>query len=542
MVSGRIHGLALRSLAVMLLLGLLFTGVQAGLTGCSQKTGPVAVTAQGSVEGIKDTSGIIVFKGIPFAQPPVGKLRFKPPQPPPSWEGTLKAVDYGPVAPQPMGVNEETSTYRQSEDCLYLNVWTPATDGGRRPVMVWIHGGGWTNGSGTEALYDGTDFAIRGDVVMVTINYRLGDLGFLYLKDIAGDDFAESGNLGLLDQVAALKWVRENIESFGGDPGNVTILGESAGSMSVCALMGMPDAKGLFQKAIAESGALNTERSTEYATQITRRLMEAAGVNDLNGLQSLTAEQLVEAESEIMKNDIMSATYFGPVIDGKVLPEPPLHAIAKGSAADVAFLNGTNLDEVRYWALYMPALVEMPLNTVIKFSPYFSNAVFGNADTVAASYASRRPGATPGDITMAVGTDTLFRVPAIRVAEAQSAQQPKTWMYLFTWPTPVEDGMFRSCHAVELPFVFNNLDSPGMEEFLGPNPPQSLADLMQDTWITFAKTGNPNHAGLPEWPAYDTGMRATMRIDVSQEVVNDPYGKDREVWNGIPFDSVQPSL
>jgi para-nitrobenzyl esterase len=379
-------------------------------------------------------------------------------------------------------------------------------------------------------------------VVLVTINYRLGDLGFLYLKDIAGDDYAESGNLGLLDQVAALKWVRGNIASFGGDPGNVTIFGESAGSMSVCALMGMPAAKGLFQKAIAESGALNTERSPAYATGITQRVMQAAGVTDLSGLQSLSAEQLVQAESEVMRNDIMSATCFGPVIDGKVLPEPPLDAIAKGSAAGVSFLNGTNLDEVRYWALYFPALVEMPLNTVIRFSPYFSNTIDVNTDAVAASYKSRRPGATEGDITMAVGTDTLFRVPAIRVAEAQSAQQPNTWMYLFTWPTPVQDDLFRSCHAVELPFVFNHLDTPGMEEFLGPNPPQSLADMMQDTWITFAKTGNPNHAGLPDWPAYNTGTRATMRMDVGQEVINDPYGQDREVWNGIPFNSVQPSL
>jgi para-nitrobenzyl esterase len=534
--------MGLRGLATLLLLSMSLCGILAGFPGCARKSGPAITISQGRLEGVEDTDGILAFKGIPFAQPPVGPLRFKPPQPPQAWDGTFKAVDFGPAAPQPVDINEESSTSRQSEDCLYLNVWTPATDTAGRPVMVWIHGGGWTNGSGSETLYDGSSFARRGDVVLVTINYRLGDLGFLYLKDIAGDDYAGSGNLGLLDQAAALRWVRDNIGAFGGDPGNVTVFGESAGSMSVCALMAMPAAKGLFHKAIAESGALNTERSTAYAAGITRRIMEAAGVTDLSGLQSLSAEQLVQAESRIMQNDIMSATCFGPVIDGVVLPEPPLHAIARGSAAGVAFLSGTNLDEVRYWALYLPAIVDMPLNTVMKFSPYFENALGGNADAIAASYASRRPGATPGDITLAIGTDGLFRIPAIRVAEAQSAQQPGTWMYLFTWPTPVDNNLLRSCHAVELAYVFNNLGIPGIEEFLGPAPPQSLADRMQDTWIAFAKTGNPNHPGLPDWPAYNTGTRSTMQIDVDQKLVNDPYGQDREVWNGIPFDSVQPPL
>ena len=532
-----VSGKLILTLLIVALLG----AVLAVYPGCGG-TNLVAKTGSGKVEGELKESGILVFKGIPYAKPPVGELRFKPPQPPKPWSYTFKAAMFGPVAPQAENEIGSTAAQEQSEDCLSLNVWTPAADDKHRPVMVWIHGGGFTNGSGSDDWYDGSTFTERGDVVVVTLNYRLGALGFLYLGGVGGPEYAQSGNLGLLDQVAALKWVRDNIAAFGGDPGNVTIFGESAGSMSVCTLMGMPAARGLFQKAIGESGALNLINNRNFASGITRQFMSYAGVTDMAGLLSLTTEQILKAQSDLLNREGRVGTPLGPVIDGSVLPEPPLHAIANGSAAKVDFLTGTNLDEVRFWLIAVPLLAVAPLQTAATYMPMLGKVLGANANTIAASYKARRPEATDGDVTMAIMTDVMFRVPQIRVVEAQSAEQPKTFMYLFTWPSPVSDGILRSCHALEIPFVFNHLHATNTVEFMGSDPPQKLADIMQNTWIAFAKTGDPNNKSVPYWPAYNTQTRATMELNVNPTVVNDPYGADRLVWKGIPFDSVTPSL
>src|SRR5450830_255270 len=525
------------ALLIVALLGV----VLAVCPGCGGKN-LVAQTGLGKVKGQLGSCGTLVFRGIPYARPPVGEFRFKPPQPPKPWSDTFKAVMFGPVAPQTKNQIGSASTEEQSEDCLSLNVWTPGTDDKHRPVMVWIHGGGFTNGSGSDEWYEGSTFSERGDVVVVTLNYRLGALGFLYLGGVGGPEYAESGNLGMLDQVAALKWVRDNIAAFGGDPGNVTIFGESAGSMSVCTLMGMPRAKGLFRRAIAESGALNLVNNVNYASGITRQFMSYAGVTDMAGLLSLNTKQIIKAQSDLSEREGRVGTPLGPVIDGSVLPEPPLHAIAKRSAANVDFLTGTNLNEVRFWLITVPLLAAAPIQTAADLMPILSKALGAYTNAIAASYKARRPKATDGDVTMAIMTDVMFRVPQIRVVEAQSAKRPKTWMYLFTWPSPVQDGILGACHALELPFVFNHLHAPNTVEFMGNEPPQKLADIMQDTWIAFAKTGDPNHKGMPYWPAYNTETRATMILNVNPSVENDPYSEDRQIWNGIPFDSVTPSL
>ena len=527
-----------RLLALVLIVAALCGALLAACAGCGAKS-PTVETAQGKVKGVVDENGLYVFKGIPYARPPVGDLRFKPPQPAEPWSDTLEATEFGPISIQAVDGDEDPQ-FPQSEDCLTLNVWTPGIDGGSRPVMVWIHGGGWIAGSSRDPWYDGASFASRGDLVFVSINYRLGALGWLYLGDIGGNAYAESGNLGILDQVAALKWVRENIAVFGGDPDNVTVFGESAGSMSVCTLLGTPAAAGLFDKAIAESGALNTLRSTEYAAGITGRFMQHAGVTDIKGLQSLSGEEILQAQKDLMEEEFQADTLFGPVIDGVVLPEPPLHAIAKGSAAGVSLVTGTNLDEVRAWAESIPGLLEFPIQAGLKVMPWLGEAVSGSPDQVEESYRSRRPGATDGDIAMAIGTDILFRIPQIRLVEAQAANQPRTWMYLFTWETPVDD--LRSCHGLELPFVFNALDAEGVADLLGEDPPQALADLMQDTWIAFARTGDPNNAGLPPWPVYEEASRSTLLFGKRPVLVDDPYGEDRVLWDGVPFDSVVPSL
>jgi len=309
----------------------------------------------------------------------------------------------------------------------------------------------------------------------------------------------------------------------------------------VCTLMSMDSAKGLFHRAIGESGALNTIRSIGYASEVTNRFMAMAGVTDMTGLQSLTTEQIVKAQGDLMAGQFQADTLFGPLVDATALPEPPLHAIASGSAKDVDFLTGTNLDEVRLWAFYIPGLLEVPIQTAVQYMPMLSKSLGTYVERIAASYKSRRPTATDGDITMAVGTDVIFRVPAIRVAEVQSALQPKTYMYLFTWPTPVQGGIFGSCHSLELFFVLDRLHAGNSVAVLGNDPPQKLADMMQDSWIAFAKTGNPNNTSIPNWPAYNTRTRATMIFNVNPLVQNDPYGEDRLVWDGIPFDSVTPS-
>jgi para-nitrobenzyl esterase len=534
--------IASRKTVLALLMAILLSAILAVVPGCGGgSASPVVNTNYGKVEGQANSRGILSYKGIPYAAPPVKELRFKPPLPPKPWSDTLHAILFGPIAPQTEDLIETGTPQRQSEDCLYLNVWTPGTDGRRRPVMVWIHGGGFTNGSGSDTWYDGATFAERGGVVVVTLNYRLGALGFLYLGVVGGPQYAQSGNLGLLDQIAALKWVRDNIAAFGGDPGNVTIFGESAGSMSVCTLMGTPAAKGLFRRAIAESGGLNLVSNTDVASGITRRFMAGAGVTDMAGLLSLTADQIIKAQGDVTAGESSGTTTFGPVVDGSVLPEPPLHAIEKGSAAGVDFMIGTNLDEVRFWLIQNPALAIAPLQITLNYIPILREVVGANSASISASYKSRRPAATDGDITMAVTTDVMFRVPSIRVAEAQSAQGPNTRMYLFTWPSPVHDGILRSCHALELPFVWNVLHAPRTFEFLGANPPQKLADTMQNAWIAFAKTGDPNNGSMPNWPTYDQRTRATMILDVNASVQDDPYSADRVLWDGIPFDSVDPA-
>jgi para-nitrobenzyl esterase len=533
---GRVVGRMGRTVPVLLIVALCASAMLT-FSGCG--SGTTATTGLGEVEGKVAPNGVVVFKGIPYAASPVGALRFKPPQPAEPWSGTLKAFDFRDAAAQPKGDLASASGVVKSEDCLNLNVWTPKVDGARRPVMVWIHGGGFTNGSGAEPLYDGSRLARRGDTVVVTINYRLGAFGFLYLGELGGAGYAESGNLGLLDQVAALKWVRDNIAAFGGDPENITVFGESAGSMSICTLMAMPAAKGLFSRAIAESGALNLVHSTEEAAAVTRQLLQYAGVSDIEGLLSLDTDKIVQAESDMIRANPASATVFGPVLDGSVVLEPPLHSLAAGSAAGVELIIGTNLDEMRLWAAEAPAMAIYPLPVVAPFIPKVQAAVGGSADAIAASYKSRRPGATDGDVTMAVLTDVMFRLPAIRVAEARSSRQTKTYMYLFTWSSPAAPKL-GSCHAIELPFVFGNVQGTRVEALLGEDPPRKLSDTMQDAWLSFARTGDPNAKGVPAWKAYDLETRATMVFNVESGQKDDPYGEDRRVWDGVPFDGVNP--
>jgi para-nitrobenzyl esterase len=497
-------------------------------------------TANGAVEGkVKD--GVHQFRGIPYAAPPVGDLRFRPPQPAPAWTGTRDATRFGPQAPQAVAQMEVLfggTPPPSSEDCLTLNVYTPAPDGGRRPVLVWIHGGAFLTGSGSTPWYNGHSFAANHDVVVVTINYRLGVLGFLHLEDVGGEEYAGSGNLGILDQVAALEWVRDNIEAFGGDPDNVTAFGESAGAMSVGTLLGTPAAKGLFVKAIPQSGAAHHAKERDAADATTREFLAELGIEATHAgvarLRDLPVDALMEAQNTIVTRNLSASLAFTPVVDGMVLPEPPIDAIGGGSAAGVRVLIGTNAEEMKLFSLMDTRLSVLDdANLVERVGRELGDEQVA-ADLVAA-YRANRPGGTAADIWGDLQGDYIFRIPAIRLAERQSARDNAVFAYLFTWPSPAFGGALGSCHALEIPFAWNTLDHGMSHLFCGPPDDVSrrLASTMHEAWAAFARTGTPRAAGLPEWPTYDRDRRATMILDAACRVENDPGRADREAWEGI---------
>lgn len=503
-------------------------------------------TTSGPIRGNREQD-VCVFRGIPYARPPVNVLRFRPPEPPDAWTEPWNATRFGLAAPQspdPLDHIWGEVLAPGVEDCLTLNVWTPAVDDGRRPVMVCIHGGAFVIGSGRWPWYDGYELVKRGDVVLVTINYRLGAFGFLDLSAIGGEPYTRSGNHGLLDQIAALQWVRDNIERFGGDPRKVTVFGESAGGISISCLMAMPAACGLFHRAIVMSGGPNLIRFQETSRVVTQAFLGMARVKDADQLRGLTARALLKAQRRFLRsNEFGGNAVFGPVIDGDggVLPEPPLHAIRSGSARDVALLTGTTRDEARLWSLYVPILRwtrPHALEGVLR------HAIGDRWREVIGAYARSRYAESDGNITMAINGDLLFRMPAIRLAEAQCVHRSAdTRMYLFAWRTPVMGGRLGSPHAVDVPFVFGNLDANGVESYTGRGADRrAVSNAVQDAWVAFARSGDPNHPGLPEWPAYLPETRATLAIDTTPTVQSDPLPEERAIWGDVPFDGVHPAI
>lgn len=491
----------------------------------------VVRTRQGAVQG-STADGVAAFKGIPYSAPPFGPNRFQPPRPAESWQGVRAALTHGPTAPKapyfpPFDVLLPEVAIA-GLDCLNLNIWSPDLGQARLPVMVWIHGGAFLNGSGSWPTFDGTRFA-RDGAVCVTINYRLGADGFLCL----GDGIA---NLGLLDQIAALTWVQENIAAFGGDPTNVTIFGESAGGMSVATLITMPTAAGLFRRGIAQSGAGHHAFSPATAERVGRILAEKLGVEPTRQtIGAISISRLVQAQQELRvemsRNPdperwgeaAANGVPFLPVIDGELLPARPIDAMAGGAGANIDVLVGTNADEFR---LYM-----VPQGTINAVNEQMlSAAIAGYGMPVAetlAIYRAARQDATPGELLAAIITDWYFRIPAMRMAEAHAQHGVSgTYMYEFAWKPPTFDGHLGACHALELPFVFDNLDKKGFEGLVGTNPAQQVADVMHAAWVAFAASGNPG------WPQFDLKRRATMRFDATSELVEDPRSAERVLWEG----------
>jgi para-nitrobenzyl esterase len=492
----------------------------------------IARTSLGDISGTQ-RDGIWMFRGIPYAAPPVGDRRFRAPGPAEAWTGVRDGSRFGPMAPQTVGALEGmlgARSYEQSEDCLYLNVATPAADDGRRPVMVWIHGGGFQTGAGSIPWYHGTRLAAGHDVVVVSINYRLGALGFTDLSSL-GEGYAGSGNAGILDQIAALEWVRDNIAAFGGDAGNVTIFGESAGGMSVGTLLGAPGAAGLFQRAIAQSGACQASSTPDQAAAVADRL--SAGFGGLAALADVPVDDLVAAQAEIAAAVRFGAGQallpFQPVVDGVVLPEQPLAAVAGGSAADIDLVSGTTAHEFTLFTLTLPpeSMSEERLRRNV------ARVVGDRADEVIAGYRDAQPGASTADLYVAISTDLVFRMPCeeLLAAHAGSMGSGTTRSYLFTFESPAFEGRLRSSHALEIPFVFGVVDRPGNEIFLGPVDDEvvALSDACRTAWATFAATGEPAAPDVA-WPLWDAGRRATAELGRTRQVLDDPGRPTRTLW------------
>ncbi|HKY13554.1 MAG TPA: carboxylesterase/lipase family protein [Microthrixaceae bacterium] len=490
--------------------------------------------------------GVARFAGVPFAAPPIGELRFRPPAPVEPWEGERSADSFGTISPQNPSLMDALfggEAEQWDEDCLHLNVWT-ADPEASRPVMVWIHGGAFEMGSGSSALYDGEHFAHTG-VVLVSLNYRLGALGFLELGDL-DPTYRGSGNVGLLDQVAALEWVRDNIASFGGDPGNVTIFGESAGGMSVSLLLAMPSASGLFHAAIAQSGAASIARNLTKADDDTAEFCAAAGCATVAELVAAPVETLLAGHATMAASrmsdpeatargtgDPLSFLAFRPVADGEIVPTDPLAAIRDGSAAGVPLLIGTTEEEWKLFSLITPAPADE--DAIRRRLALF----FDDVDGALEVYRREAPDASLADIESAVITDQVFRIPAVRLADAQSAHAP-VWQYLFAWPSPAWGGQMGACHAIEIPFVFDLVEDQRLHVFVGPEAPRALARATHEAWVAFARDHEPVAAGLPVWSRVDEPGRPTMVLDTEPRLVDDPHGAAREfcLEFGRPFGAI----
>jgi para-nitrobenzyl esterase len=469
-----------------------------------------------------------VFRGIPYAADPVGEGRFAPPRPLTRTSDVADATSYGPKCPQADSALEAVlgggHQVMSEEGCLNLNVWTPRVGTGDRPVMVWIHGGGFQWGSSASPWYDGTAFARDQDVVVVSLNYRLGVLGFGFLGDLDGGS-PLSGSLGIQDIELALRWVRDNVAAFGGDAANVTVFGESAGAMAIGTLLGVPSARGLFRRAILQSGAASSVATIDSARATTEEFTEILGEGrSVSQWRSLPVAALLDAAEKLAAVRPQELR-FVPVVDGEYLPVHPLTAVASGAAVDVEVLLGTNKDEWRLFSLadpYFPMTTEEDLVRVV------TERLGDRATDAITAYRRHDPQRSAPDVRVAIVGDAVFRIPAIRLAEAHGAAGGRAHMYLFTYASRQAGGLLGSCHGLEIPFVFHTLHQPGAELLTGEDAPTNLAATMNAAWAAFATSGDPSKNGLPSWPLYDTSRRATMTFDQSVAVVDDPMSDERE--------------
>jgi para-nitrobenzyl esterase len=510
-----------------------FFGVSAaGLTilgvgrAVDTKPGAVVETTSGKIRGLV-IDKVNAFKGVPY-----GTAKRFMPAAKPAWTGVRDTMAWGHEAPQGphTEIPEVASTIPKTvvgEDCQVLNVWTNSLTG-KRPVMVWLHGGGFTSGNGCYTMYDGANLARRRDVVAVTLNHRLNAFGYMYLGGIGGEKYETSGNLGMMDIVLALQWVRDNISKFGGDPNNVMIYGQSGGAGKVSTLLAMPPAKGLFHRAGIQSGAALRGQSIEAANRSARAFMDKLGAKTVDELAAMPMEKLIAAA--ITPG---GGVNFSPVLDGKTLIDGPFDPAAPAMSADIPVLIGTVEYEVGFFPFTkFDPMDDAALHASVKQTLRLSaDSGDGDADRVIAAYKKGRPGLTNLDYNLILASDN-FRNGAVIEAERKAAQKAPVYMYYFTWQSPVRDGKLKAYHTLEIPFHQENVDEAkgmtgeGRDRY-------ALQDKMSMAWSNFARTGNPNHKGLPAWPAFDTTKRATMILNNEPRVVNDPNGEERKLVNSL---------
>ncbi len=498
---------------------------------------PVVETASGRVAGYV-SKGVSVFKGIPYGASTDGANRFMPPCKPAPWGGVREATAYAGRSPQAPAAAQRpelatvwgaVDTLPVGEDCLTLHVWTPGLDDGKRPVMVWLHGGAFSYGSANSPRYDSVNLARRNDVVVVAVNHRLNIFGHLDLS-AHGERFAQSGNAGVLDLVAALEWVRDHAARFGGNPGNVTIFGQSGGGGKVCALLTMPSAKGLFHKAIVQSGASVRFAERERTTRLADAVLKHLGVS-ADQLAGLPLERLQEAVVPAQATlprpalPLLDRYNFGPAIDGSVLPAHPFDPDAPAISDDIPILVGGTKDESAIFLAPDDAVWNRTLDEAA-FDKHLAAVAGEAAPTLGAYYRRRDPAASPADRLISALTMSNFTVRSNMLAERKAARgKAPVWVYDFAWESPAFGGRLKSCHSVEVPFVFDTLDVIG-ERHRKPDA-QALADRVSQTWVAFAATGKA------EWPAYTAGKRPVMVFDDTSTVVDDPDGEVRPLWSKV---------
>lgn len=498
----------------------------------------VVHTESGDVEGTTG-AGCRRWLGVPYAAAPFGANRMRRPVTHPGWSGVRPAVEYGPTAPKspyPAPMDEILPEPDiPGEECLNLNIWSPL-DADHAPVLVWIHGGAFVNGSGAVPQYDGSAFA-RDGIVCVTINYRLAADGFLSV-----DDEDDQTNLGLRDQIAALRWVRDNIAAFGGDPDRVTVAGESAGAMSVGSLLASPLASGLVHRAILQSGAGHTAINRSEAATVARALAGHLGIEPVRKafadvpIEDLKrAQRRVTAEVQQLPDPgrwgavARNMMPFEPLLGDDVLPRMPIEGIAAGSSSEIDVMIGWNSDEMRLFTVPMGAMDLVDDNIVglalasVGVDPSDAIGVYRSGSATSGSGMGT---SAPGDLLAAALTDWMFRIPAIRLAERHTAAGGRAHVYEFTWATDLFDGRLGAAHALEIPFTFDTLDTFGGTMLAGADAPQTLADEMHGSWVSFIRDGDPG------WSPYDTGARTTMRFGVESHTVEDPDRERRELWEG----------
>jgi len=487
--------------------------------------GATAATSAGSVRGSL-VGGINVFKGIPYGASTAGKNRFMPPVKPAPWTGIREAIAYGHTAPQTSGTGAARGgALTESEDCLVLNVFTPAMGSGRgRPVMVWLHGGGFSTGSGSGPILDGANLARTGDAVVVTINHRLNVFGYTYLGDAAGPDFALSGGAGMLDIVAALEWVRDHIDRFGGDPNLVTIFGQSGGGRKVATLMAMPSAKGLFHRAIIESGAVLRLVTKDDANHATELLLAEVGLSTdrARELQNVPMGQLLAANAAVNAKLPLrepGQTANSPTVDGRAIPAHPWDPAGPALSAGIPLLIGyAHTEETLY---DRPTPESLALDEAgLKLRA--ARRIGGDPERVIAAFRQAHPDATPWDLWILIATECPRGTYSRELAKRKAAQAAApAFFYRFDWETPEGGGHMRSPHTVEIPFVFNNIAIAGPLISKMPEA-HALAAKVSGAWVAFARTGDPNTPALPKWPAYTAAARDSMLFSDASRVVRDP--------------------